>query len=1134
MAIGQLNLPNADAIDYNGGDVDYLIATDPVFYVNANRPHKNLAHRDNLINDKSNQAIQILDDSAGTENTLTDRLAVSLNPDGTLINPPGVDETIDMTALAPKARADVFRAITHSGIETSFTEVKPISVEDAVDSSFVTQTMATKEANTFFMNQARALVNGYRIDFSKYSSQDKVKILLNAPPANGTRQDFVFLEAWLEEVVPGASDAIFYPFGNTFYGDSTSIDGVTLENTSHSGGNFPEYDTSTGYHCRANDPNISEFLANPAHNVGLATNGYFVQMRWRLRVVDDVSELTESASQDQLKIFAQGQTAAPGSVPFNAIVEDAGIDLADDAALASDGKVYAMPMAVIHRRNTTAWAFNNRNGNATALVSGVSDRPDGLFNDEVTEHDVKDLRHKVYLSGISEAAVLDAARTALFAVERQSHSWESAKMDPSGTGTLANIDAHGTSVIEADVLKGSSAVVPATDQVMLATSGSNGAPLGFNNLSYVHGGDEEALTMSMYIEDENDGIASRTHMGDPAIVSYNAVTHSIEVDLTLMPSGVNAERPQFIGLTPSLKWEDGVDVNVIWSTLAGDQCIGTIQQSGPGGYDAHDGEAIFGQFVAQFPKGSDFLTFVPTGGSFKSVMFTTAGVDNLFSQITYNKDWAPYNSVSSMKKVELHGAVAKEPVITTGIEGTFDTVSVGDPSVVVDGATQIMYYTANDGTNDRIFRATSTDGTNWSNHALVINLGAEGSLDTVGVRAPKALKIAGTFHMWYTGYDGSNQRIIHCTSADGITFAGHQVAINIGAQGPSDADAARDAAVVYVGGQYKMLYVGEASGATTLISCDSLDGITWSNQQVSINPGDLGIQDALGVDHPTIMVENSQYHVWYTGTDTSNVQSIVHAYSLDGVIWFNFKNFINAGNEGTADRAGSLSPAALVTANVNWLWYTGLDTEGTTTILASVMVKPDVAGNLAPTKNDKVTVMYERITTERRFANVDTDVTLMFSDWTAYVNNGGTGGDNPEFLARDVVGLLFNENFNLSAMDASPISLVNGTDPTFNLLNGRSYGVQRIDYDPLKYLNRITLTDIVGIHEGFSVIGADASLQGLVTVDSDTAVLLFALVESQGQLYVLVNASETAEGDPIVLTDTCKVFSINGKPLVRL
>ena len=83
-----------------------------------------------------------------------------------------------------------------------------------------------------------------------------------------------------------------------------------------------------------------------------------------------------------------------------------------------------------------------------------------------------------------------------------------------------------------------------------------------------------------------------------------------------------------------------------------------------------------------------------------------------------------------------------------------------------------MLYSVFDGVNALIGYATSPDGFTWTKHASnpVIEPGPEGAWDDEGVLTGGVIYKDGTFHMWYTGWDGTNTRIGLATSSDGFSW----------------------------------------------------------------------------------------------------------------------------------------------------------------------------------------------------------------------------------------------------------------------------------------------------------------------------------------------------------------------------
>ena len=75
-----------------------------------------------------------------------------------------------------------------------------------------------------------------------------------------------------------------------------------------------------------------------------------------------------------------------------------------------------------------------------------------------------------------------------------------------------------------------------------------------------------------------------------------------------------------------------------------------------------------------------------------------------------------------------------------------------------------MWYGGGDGTNYRIIYCTSTDGINWSNFQMVVNIGSEGTYDTDYAFCPFVIKDNDFYRVWYTGYDGTNYRTLYFAS----------------------------------------------------------------------------------------------------------------------------------------------------------------------------------------------------------------------------------------------------------------------------------------------------------------------------------------------------------------------------------
>ena len=81
-----------------------------------------------------------------------------------------------------------------------------------------------------------------------------------------------------------------------------------------------------------------------------------------------------------------------------------------------------------------------------------------------------------------------------------------------------------------------------------------------------------------------------------------------------------------------------------------------------------------------------------------------------------------------------------------------DANHVNDPSVVKLDKTYHMYYTrAGSDVRDVIALATSTDGVKWTKKGIVFKPGADGTWDSLLVGRPSVLVADGVFRMWYDG-----------------------------------------------------------------------------------------------------------------------------------------------------------------------------------------------------------------------------------------------------------------------------------------------------------------------------------------------------------------------------------------------
>jgi hypothetical protein len=115
------------------------------------------------------------------------------------------------------------------------------------------------------------------------------------------------------------------------------------------------------------------------------------------------------------------------------------------------------------------------------------------------------------------------------------------------------------------------------------------------------------------------------------------------------------------------------------------------------------------------------------------------------------------------------GTTWSTPVLAMDI-GTepngYNSVYSFTPSVIKDGSTYKMWFSGSNGSNFRILYSTSIDGTTWSTPVLAMDIGTEpNGLNSTYTYYPSVIKDGSTYKMWFSGYNGTNWRILHAVLA---------------------------------------------------------------------------------------------------------------------------------------------------------------------------------------------------------------------------------------------------------------------------------------------------------------------------------------------------------------------------------
>lgn len=304
---------------------------------------------------------------------------------------PSVDAEHNLdTDLADFNSASRIKQLLYSGVTNFRAANREEIFIPTLDQTFIAND--GQNPNEFGIQNFDAVVNGWVIPVrssavtgGSMSDMDYVSIELPVSPAPApmSRQDFVFLEVWRSLIKPSPSTenkpsaTQVYRYGNTQYRGA----------------------------------NLQDDLTQPDIN---ATTSYRVQVQYRIRVVEGVDFSSHPEGLTDTIVKARGGASSASTWTYQRDAEDKGLFVAGDGSTQAqsdlgnvDGYVYAIPLCKVHRRNSAAYSMTNPNGSASSLLtSPMSDRPDGLFYDEVALRDIIDLRHLVNsdmdLSGMLE------------------------------------------------------------------------------------------------------------------------------------------------------------------------------------------------------------------------------------------------------------------------------------------------------------------------------------------------------------------------------------------------------------------------------------------------------------------------------------------------------------------------------------------------------------------------------------------------------------------------------------------------------------------------------------------------------------------------------------------------------------
>jgi hypothetical protein len=150
-----------------------------------------------------------------------------------------------------------------------------------------------------------------------------------------------------------------------------------------------------------------------------------VQIQYRIKAV----RMTDHGNREgytDADTYAQGPNGSDTAFDYTPSSGDSGMWVAGDGNPENslntvDGYVYSIPLCIVFRRNSADFHYTTNGSGGASLSSGNSDRPDGLYADEIVFDDVLDLRRQVTLQGFNWGHKLE--RNTSMLMDQTLRSW---------------------------------------------------------------------------------------------------------------------------------------------------------------------------------------------------------------------------------------------------------------------------------------------------------------------------------------------------------------------------------------------------------------------------------------------------------------------------------------------------------------------------------------------------------------------------------------------------------------------------------------------------------------------------------------------------------------------------------------
>lgn len=262
------------------------------------------------------------------------------------------------------------------------------------------------------------------------------------------------------------------------------------------------------------------------------------------------------------------------------------------------------------------------------------------------------------------------------------------------------------------------------------------------------------------------------------------------------------------------------------------------------------------------------------------------------ASITFSDANAPFATSSvGVNVFSIPWRINSPQVLSVSSSG-WDNTGVAFPAVINRNGTFYMMYSGNNGSSWNVGLATSQDGKTWTKYTNnpILSISPT-TFYATSISGTSFMYDNGAYKAWFTGYDGYFMRIGYATSANGITWTvNNSPVLNTGTTGTWDYLGVAFPSVIKDNGIYKMWFSGYDGTTWRIGYATSSNGVNWTKYSVNgVESVVLGVSgtgaDTAGVYAQCVEKDQDVYKMYYTGINSSGIQTINYATSMDGINW---------------------------------------------------------------------------------------------------------------------------------------------------------------------------------------------------------------------------------------------------------